>query len=162
MGNFGFDERVGDDVVQKFVRGSCRVFRCDLLLCCHPRISAVNGVPHLSSHTGAFFQTDLLNSHPATSARCVSEFERQAVKEVRENDSRLNILIRRFEEMARPVNPMIKAHLFLREAKLSAEEQSQIAGALRGGLSCMYDTGIRTVSVEMMKTLKVRAALNDE
>ena len=36
---------------------------------------------------------------------------------------------RRFEAVARQVNPLIKAHVFLRRANLSAEKQSQITGA---------------------------------
>ena len=82
----------------------------------------------------------------------VYDFERKPGEELRDYDTRFNILLRRFEAVAGQVNPLIKAHVFLRKANLSAEKQSQIvcyefqplrdamitaiprAGALRGGV----------------------------
>ena len=45
------------------------------------------------------------------------------------DDTRFNILLRRCEAVAGQVNPLIKAHVFLRKANLSAWKQSQIASA---------------------------------
>ena len=50
----------------------------------------------------------------------------QARKSGRDYHTRFNILLRRFEAVAGPVNPSIKAHVLLRKATLSAEKQSQI------------------------------------
>ena len=44
-------------------------------------------------------------------------------------DARFNILLRRFEAVAGPVNPSIKAHVFLRKVNVSAEKQSQVVSA---------------------------------
>ena len=49
--------------------------------------------------------------------------------QVRDYHTRINILLRRFEAVAGPVNPSIKAHVLLRKATLSAEKQSQIVSA---------------------------------
>ena len=59
----------------------------------------------------------------------VYDFKRQPGEEFRDNDTRFNILLRRFEAVAGQVNPLIKAHVFLRKANLSAEKQSQIVSA---------------------------------
>ena len=56
----------------------------------------------------------------------VYDFERQPDEEFRDYDTRFNILLRRFEALAGQV---IKAHVFLRKATLSAEKQSQIVSA---------------------------------
>ena len=56
-------------------------------------------------------------------------FERQPGEEIRDYDPRFNTLLRRFEAVAGQVNPLIKAHVFLRKANLSAETQSQIVSA---------------------------------
>ena len=59
----------------------------------------------------------------------VYDFKRQPGEEFRDNDTRFNVLLRRFEAVAGQVNPLIKAHVFLRKANLSAEKQSQIVSA---------------------------------
>ena len=62
--------------------------------------------------------------------RIVDDFvyvlERQSGEEIRDYDTRFNILLRRFEAVAGQVNPLIKAHVILRKANVSAEKQSQI------------------------------------
>ena len=50
-------------------------------------------------------------------------------EETKDYDTRFNILLRRFEAVAGQVNPLIKAHVFLRKASLSAGKQSQIVSA---------------------------------
>ena len=59
----------------------------------------------------------------------VYDFERKPGEEVRDYDTRFNILLRRFEAVAGQVHPLIKAHVFLRKANLSAEKQSRIVSA---------------------------------
>ena len=59
----------------------------------------------------------------------VYDFERQPGEEIRDYDTRFNILLRRFEAVAGQVNPLIEAHVLLRKANLSAEKQSQIVSA---------------------------------
>ena len=56
----------------------------------------------------------------------VYDFERQPGEEIRDYDTRFNILWRRFEAVTGQVNPLIKAHVFLIKANLSSEKQSQI------------------------------------
>ena len=64
-------------------------------------------------------------------------FERQPREEIRDYGTRFNILLRRFEAVAGQVNPLIKAHVFLRKANLSAEKQAQI---VRAAMSrCEYE-----------------------
>ena len=59
----------------------------------------------------------------------VYDIERQPGEEIRDHDTGFNILLRRFQAVAGQVNPLIKAHVFLRKANLSAEKQSQIVSA---------------------------------
>ena len=59
----------------------------------------------------------------------VYDFERQPGEEIRDYDTRFNILLRRFEAVAGQVNLLIRAHVFLRKANLSSEKQSQIVSA---------------------------------
>ena len=59
----------------------------------------------------------------------VYDFERQPGEEIRDYDTRFNILLRRFESVAGQVKLLIKAHVFLRKANLSSEKQSQIVSA---------------------------------
>ena len=95
-------------------------------------------------------------------------------REIRDYDTRFNILLRRFEAVAGQANPLIKAHVFLRKANLSAEKQSQIvsaavsryeyeprrdamlteipgAGALRGGVS-LHRKRSRVHSAQVVET----------
>ena len=59
----------------------------------------------------------------------VYDFERQQGEDIRDYDTRFNILLSRFEAVAGHVNPLIEAHVFLRKTTLSAEKQSQIVCA---------------------------------
>ena len=52
----------------------------------------------------------------------VHDFERQPGEEIRDYDTRFNILLRCFEAVAGQVNPLIKAHVFLSKANLPAEK----------------------------------------
>ena len=44
----------------------------------------------------------------------VFDYERQPGEEVRDCDTRFNIVLRHFEAIAGQVNPLIEAHVFLR------------------------------------------------
>ena len=67
----------------------------------------------------------------------VYDFERQPGEEIMDYDTRFDILLRRFEPVAGQVNPLIEAHVFLRNFNLSAEKQSQIVSAAMS--RCEYE-----------------------
>ena len=66
----------------------------------------------------------------------VYDVERQAGEVIGHYDTGFNIFLRRVEDVARPVNPRVKAHVFLREANVSAERQSQIVSAATSRNEC--------------------------
>ena len=53
----------------------------------------------------------------------VYDFERQPGEQIRDCDTRFNIWLRPFEAVAGQVNPLIKAHVFLRKANLSVADR---------------------------------------
>ena len=111
-----------------------------------------NGVENLLDHLRRNFEPIEVFGRGRIVDDFVYDFERKPGEELRDYDTRFNILLRRFEAVAGQVNPLIKAHVFLRKANLSTEKQSQIvsyefqplrdamitaiprAGALRGSV----------------------------
>ena len=57
------------------------------------------------------------------------EFERRNGEEMQEYDMRFTNLLARFEGVAGKVNPVIKAHVFLKRARLPAQVESQVVSA---------------------------------
>ena len=90
-----------------------------------------NGVENLLDHLRTHFEPIEVFRRGGIVDDFVSDFERQPGDEIRDYDTRFNILLRRFEAVSGQVNPLIKAHVFLRKANLSAEKQSQIVSAAR-------------------------------
>ena len=63
--------------------------------------------------------------------RIVDDFVYEG-KEIRDYDTRFNILLRRFEAVAGQVNPLIKAHVSLRKANLSVTDRECCHESMRG------------------------------
>ena len=120
-------------------------------------METLDGVENLLDHLRMHFEPVEVFRRGRIVDDFVYDFERQPGEEIRDDDTIFNILSRRFGAEAGQVNPLIKAHVFLRKADLSAEKQSQIvssamsryeyeplrdailtaiprAGALRGGV----------------------------
>ena len=93
-----------------------------------------NGVENLIDH----LRTHLEPIEVFRRGRIVDDFvygfERQPGEDIRDYDTRFNMLLRRFK--AGQVNPLIKAHVFLRKANLSAEKQSQIVSTAMSRYEC--------------------------
>ena len=88
-----------------------------------------DGVENLLDHLWTHFEPIEVFRRGRIVDDFVYDFERQPGEEIRDYDTRFNILLGRLEAVAGQVNPLIKAHLFLRKANLSAEKQSQIVSA---------------------------------
>ena len=88
-----------------------------------------NGVENLLDHLRTHVDPIEVSRRGRILDDFVYDFERQPGEEIRDYDTRFNILLRRFEAVVGQVNPLVKAHVFLRKAILSAEKQSQIVGA---------------------------------
>ena len=88
-----------------------------------------DGVENLLDHLRTHFEPIEVFRRGRIVDDFVYDFERQPGEEVRDYDTIFNILSRRFGAEAGQVNPLIKAHVFLRKANLSAEKQSQIVSS---------------------------------
>ena len=101
-------------------------------------IDSCEGIQDLESPDGVENLFDHLKTHfgPIEEFRrgwivddFVYDIERQPGEEIMDYDTRVNFLLRRFKAVAGQVNPLIKAHVFLRKANLFTEKQSQIVSA---------------------------------
>ena len=90
------------------------------------------GVENLLDHLRTHFEPIEVFGRGRIVDDFVYDFERQPGEEIRDHDTRFNILWRHFEAAAGQVNPLIEVHVFLRKANLSAEKQSQIVSAAIG------------------------------
>ena len=101
-----------------------------------------NGVENLLDHLRTHFEPIEVFRRGRVVDDLVCYFERQPGEEITDHDTRCNILLRRFEAVAGQVNPLIKAHVFLRKANLSAEKQPQIVSrcASKSVFCCVRST----------------------
>ena len=72
-----------------------------------------NGVEDLLNHLRAQVEPIEVFRRGRRADDFVCNFECQPVEEIRAYDTRFDILLRRFGAVAGPVNPLIKAHVFL-------------------------------------------------
>ena len=84
-----------------------------------------NGLENLLDHLRTHFEPIEVFRQERVVDDFVCNFERQPGKEIRDYDSRFKILLRRFEAVAGQVNPLIKAHVFLRKAQTTLEAQDE-------------------------------------
>ena len=88
-----------------------------------------NGVENLLHHWRTHFEPIEVFRRGRIVDDFVYDWDRQPDEEIRDYHTTFNFLTRRFEAVAGQANPLIKAHVFLRKANLSAEKQSQIVSA---------------------------------
>ena len=89
-----------------------------------------NGVENLLGHLRTHFEPIEVFKRGRIVDDFVNDFERQPGEEIRNYDTRFNMLLRRFVAVAGQMNPLIKAHVFLRKANLSAEKSQIVSAAM--------------------------------
>ena len=77
-----------------------------------------SGVENLPDHLRTHFEPIEIFRRERIVDDFVYDFERLPGEEIRDYDTRFNILLKRFEAVAGQVNPLVQAHVFSRKAKI--------------------------------------------
>ena len=119
-----------------------------------------DGVENLLDHLRTHFEPIEVFRRGKIVDDFVYDFERQPGEEIKDSDTKFNILLTRFEAVAGQVNPLIQSHVFLRKANLSTEKRSQIVSAAMSRHECEPLTDAMLTAIPRAGALRGGVPLN--